>query len=264
MKLILRITAALTAVAMSAAAFGCDKKKSSDDTSKTEASTASQTTTNDTADSKEDTVTTTASETEISSASTTTAASTAEAPATAAETTVQATESAPQKGFSSSFEAAKAYYTAYIKGDADAVYDMFCDEEIEGYHNYLSSTDLLDGKNPRVVFKRSNVVNAIKSSMAAIYGIMAGKSDVPHEQWAFSLTEDLLKPTGENELKDFNKTLGTNFPAASDCGHVYYKDGNEEHSFIGNACAFVQLNDRWYLSYTTVMNAELITYMDIF
>ena len=100
--------------------------------------------------------------------------------------------------------------------------------------------------------------------MAAIRAIMAEKSDVPPEKWTTSLAEDTLRATGENELKDFNKTLSTEFTAGSDCGHVYYRDGDEEHSFVANGCAFVELDGRWYLSYSSVMNAELITYMDIY
>ena len=93
---------------------------------------------------------------------------------------------------------------------------------------------------------------------------MKEKSDVAPDKWTVSLAEDLLRTTGDNELADFNKTLNTEFTAAADCGYVYYKDGNDDHSFIGNGCAFVELDGRWYLSYTTIMNAELITYLDIF
>ena len=77
-------------------------------------------------------------------------------------------------------------------------------------------------------------------------------------------SKELLRETGENELNDFNKTLNTEFSAAADCGYVYYKDGNDDHSFIGNGCAFVEHDGKWYLSYTTIMNAELITYLDIY
>lgn len=265
MKPIFRITAAVMAVVLSTAAFGCENKKKTDESNETETTTAAQEET--TSSDADDNDTTTADASSTGAASTTEISATT-VTTTAAETTSakneEKKESAPQKGFDSSFDAAKAYYNAYLTGNAEAVYDMFCTEEMEGYHAYLNSTDLLDGKNPQVVFKRSNVIDAIKKSMDAIYGIMGEKSDIPHDKWTCSLTEETLKNTGENELKDFNKTLSTNFTAAADCGHVYYKDGDDEHSFIGNACAFVELDGRWYLSYSTVLNAELITYMDIF
>lgn len=263
-----RIMAAVTAVILSAAAYGCNNKNDSSVSSVTESTTSAST---DEAVTSSDTKTST-----DSSASTTTAVSTTSGKAAETTTTTTAAEKATEKpaepttaeartgGFGSSFEAAKAYYNAYITNNADAVYDMFCPEEIEAYHSYIGTTDLLDGKNPQVVFKRSAVIDAIKQSMAAIRGIMAEKSDLPPEQWTTSLAEDTLRATGENELKDFNKTLSTEFTAGSDCRHVYYEDGAEEHRFVGNGCAFVELGGRWYLSYSSVMNAELITYMDIY
>ena len=133
----------------------------------------------------------------------TTTTSAAETTAPAATEAPQAPTKAVKKGYDSSFEAAKAYYNAYLTGNADAVYDMLCEEEIEAYHSYLRSTDLLEGKNPQVVFKRSNVINAIKQSIQAIHDIMKEKSDVAPDKWTVSLTEDLLRTTGDNELADY-------------------------------------------------------------
>lgn len=261
-----RIMAAVTAVILSAAAYGCSNKSTSSSPSSSEttaASTEEALTTSDTESTTEgNTSETTAASTTSGEADKTTTTTAAAEKAT--EKPAETTTTEAKTGFGSSFEAAKAYYNAYLTNNADAVYDMFCPEEIEAYHSYIGTTDLLDGKNPQVAFKRSAVIDAIKQSMAAIRGIMAEKSDVPPEQWTTSLAEDTLRATGENELKDFNKTLSTEFTAGSDCGHVYYKDGDEEHSFVGNGCAFVELDGRWYLSYSSVMNAELITYMDIY
>lgn len=260
-----RIMAAVTAAVLSAAAFGCaSKNKDSGTSSETEAPTAS-------AGAESSTDTTEAASSEVTTAEdkssdTTTAdtVTTAAATTTAAQTTEKAAPEEPKKGFDNRFEAAKAYYNAYITGNADAVYDMFCSEEIEAYQAYIGAKEEFEGKNPQVVFKRSAVINAIKDSIGNIHRIMGEKSDVPPDKWTVSLTEEIMRDTGENELSDFNKTLGTEFTAASDCGYVYYQDGNDEHAFIGNGCAFVELDGRWYLSYSTVMNAELITYMDIF
>ncbi|WP_297960160.1 hypothetical protein [uncultured Ruminococcus sp.] len=270
MKLTKNAGAVLLAALLAAASWSCGNKNKTDSSNVTADTTAaSGVTTEAQTTSAEDT--SAAETTSAPDGSTvTTSAETVTSDTAAATTTAAATE-APQtptkavkKGFDSSYEAAKAYYNAYLTNNADAVYDMLCDEEIEAYHAYLRSTDLLEGKNPQVVFKRSNVINAIKQSIQAIHDIMKEKSDVPPEKWTVSLTEELLRETGENELKDFNKTLNTEFSAAADCGYVYYKDGNDDHSFIGNGCAFVEHDGKWYLSYTTIMNAELITYLDIY
>ncbi|MBQ6170696.1 MAG: hypothetical protein IJK30_12150 [Ruminococcus sp.] len=273
MKLTKRAWAVILTAVLSSALWSCDNKKSSQSGAAEESSSAITETTSETAAASQEN--TEAAATTSSSASTaesttlttsagTTTTSVAETTAPAATEAPQAPTKAVKKGYDSSFEAAKAYYNAYLTGNADAVYDMLCEEEIEAYHSYLRSTDLLEGKNPQVVFKRSNVINAIKQSIQAIHDIMKEKSDVAPDKWTVSLTEDLLRTTGDNELADFNKTLNTGFTAAADCGYVYYKDGNDDHSFIGNGCAFVELDGRWYLSYTTIMNAELITYLDIF
>lgn len=271
MKLTKRAWAVIIAAMLSSALWSCENKKSSQSGASEASSSAINATTSEAADtSQEETKagTTTTASAETTAESATTAAGTtttaAETTAPAAAETTPAPTKAVKKGFDSSFEAAKAYYNAYLTKNADAVYDMLCEEEIEAYHSYLRSTDLLEGKNPQVVFKRSNVISAIDKSIQAIHDIMKEKSDVPPEKWTVSLTEELLRTTGENELADFNKTLNTEFSSAADCGYVYYKDGNDDHSFIGNGCAFVELDGRWYLSYTTIMNAELITYLDIF
>ncbi len=272
MKLTKRAWAVILAAVLSSALWSCDNKKSSESGAAEESSSAiTETTSETTSPSQESTEAATAASSAAAATETTTFTTSAETTTSAAETTAPAATEAPQaptkavkKGYDSSFEAAKAYYNAYLTGNADAVYDMLCEEEIEAYHSYLRSTDLLEGKNPQVVFKRSNVISAIKQSIQAIHDIMKEKSDVAPDKWTVSLTEDLLRTTGDNELADFNKTLNTEFTAAADCGYVYYKDGNDDHSFIGNGCAFVELDGRWYLSYTTIMNAELITYLDIF
>lgn len=266
MKNINRFIAAISAAALSAAMWSCNNKKSSGSSS--EANSPDTTAAS--------AATTVADDTEVTTSNHTSDTTTTAAETTVAETTTTAAESdkpketekkpdeAPKKGFDNSFEAAKAFYGAYLASNAEAVYDMFCSEEIEGYHAYIGTTELLEGQNPQVVFKRSNVIGAIQSSMKNIRDIMAEKSDVPADKWSTSLNEGLLKPIGENELNDFNKTIGTKFTGGSDCGIIYYQDGNPDHDFIGNGCAFVELDGRWYLSYTTVLNAELITYMDIF
>lgn len=273
MKLLPRIITVFAALTAAAAAWGCEKKNTDGSRSSAEttaASTAEVTSVTETEGKNTAAAASAASAvTTAETAVTTTAAETSTAAETAAVTTVtteQKAEEAPEKGFGTCIDAARAYYDAYLHGNADAVYDMFCEDEIEGYHAYLDTeqSDLLEGKNAQVMFKRSKVISAINESIKRIHSIMSEKSDVPPEQWTTSIAEQALKATGETELKDFNKQLGTHFTNASGCGYVYYKDGNEEHDFLGNSCGFVELDGRWYLSYSTVMYAELLTYMDIY
>ena len=268
MKLLTRIITVFAVFSAAAAAWGCEKKNT--DGSKSAAQTVTSSTaevTSVTATEAKTSVTAAASTAEtVTDAETTVSTSAAETTAVTTVTTEPQTAEAPKKGFDTCIDAARAYYSAYLHGDANAVYDMFCEDEIEGYHAYLDTeqSDLLEGKNAQVMFKRSMVISAINESIKRIHSIMSEKSDVPPDQWTTSIAEQALKATGETELKDFNKQLGTHFTNASGCGYVYYKDGNEEHDFLGNSCGFVELDGRWYLSYSTVMYAELLTYMDIY
>ena len=274
MKLSTRIITVFAAFSAVAAAWGCEKKNT--DGSKSAAETVTSSTaevTTVTATEGKTTAVTGAATSAVTTVETTVSTSVTETASSAETTTVVTTAKAeqnnteaPKKGFDTCIDAAKAYYDAYLRGDPNAVYDMFCEDEIEGYHAYLDTeqSDLLEGKNAQVMFKRSKVISAINDSIQRIHSIMSEKSDVPPGQWTTSIAEQTLRPTGENELKDFNKQLGTHFTNASGCGYVYYKDGNEEHDFLGNSCGFVELDGRWYLSYSTVMHAELLTYMDIY
>lgn len=263
MNIFCRIAGIAAAMTLCASVWSCSDKKTSSPDPASEAVTTADEVTASTEASSEEESTVSASDTESAEVTTsTTAAGSVTDPATT--TTAQKEPEAPKKGKDSSFEVAQAYYNAYVSGNADAVYELFCEDEIEGYNAYLSTTELLEGKNPQVVFKRSNVISAIKESISVIHEIMAVNSEVPAEKWSFSLTEEDLRPIEPDELKSFNDTLGTAFTSAVDCGRVYYMDGDPDHDFVGNGCAFVELEGRWYLSYTTVMNAELITYMDIY
>ncbi|MBR5682850.1 MAG: hypothetical protein IKW96_06180 [Ruminococcus sp.] len=275
MKLLTRIITVFAVLSAVTAAWGCEKKQSEGGRSDVSATASSTAAISSVSTEENKAATTSAVSTEpaaVTSAETTVSTTAAETTAAAETTTVttvtteQKETEAPKKGFDTCIDAARAYYDAYLRGDPNAVYDMFCEDEIEGYHAYLDTeqSDLLEGKNAQVMFKRSKVISAINDSIKRIHSIMSEKSSVPPEQWTTSVAEQTLKATGENELKDFNKQLGTHFTNASGCGYVYYKDGNEEHDFLGNSCGFVELDGRWYLSYSTVMHAELLTYMDIY
>lgn len=275
MKLLTRIITAFAVLSVVYATCGCEKKQSDlsgSDTYNMASSTSDVFSVMTTGEKTATTTVTLSVTADVTSAETTVSTNVTEVNTAAEITTVttvtteqQQTE-APKKGFDTCIDAAVAYYDAYLRGDPEAVYNMFCADEIEGYHAYLDTeqADLLEGKNAQVMFKRSKVISAINESIKRIHSIMAEKSSVPPDQWTTTIVEQTLRATGENELKDFNKQLGTHFTNASGCGYVYYKDGNEEHDFLGNSCGFVELDGRWYLSYSTVMHAELLTYMDIY
>ncbi|MCQ2460203.1 MAG: hypothetical protein MJ081_07525 [Ruminococcus sp.] len=207
--------------------------------------------------------------TETTTETTAVSQTTAESTTTAEPTTetVTETETAAEtqtpNGCESAIDAARLYYNCYITENYEQLYNLFSADEIKGYHSYIDNSGILGEQKADDVFRKSAVIKAVKYSMMNIRGIMAETSDVPYENWSVTLSGSEFAETGENELAQFNSKLGTAFTAAVDCGYVYYTDGIEEHKLLGNDCSFVEKDGRWYLSYSTYMNAELMTFMDL-
>ena len=179
-------------------------------------------------------------------------------------TTEPVTVTVSENGYASAQEAAQNYYNAYLTNNYEALYNMFSEDEIKAYHTYVDSAGLIGEEKADKAFGKGNVIKAIKGSIANIRSIMAEKSDKPAEQWAVTFKDEDLKAASPEELAQYNQTLGTSFTNAMNCDYVYYTDGDDRNSFVGNACSLVENNGRWYLSYSTLMSAELITFLDIF
>ena len=169
-----------------------------------------------------------------------------------------------ENGYDSPFDAAKNYYNAYLTNNYEAVYNMFCDEEIEAYSRYLSDDGLIGEEKPEKAFGKGNVMKAIKASIANIRQLMAENGGKPAEEWGVSLKEEDLSAFSAEEMSIFNNKLGTSFTSGYDCNFVYYTDGDDNHSFLGNDCALVEKDGRWYISYSTALSSELITFLDIY
>ncbi|MBR1823365.1 MAG: hypothetical protein IJ779_03930 [Ruminococcus sp.] len=204
-------------------------------------------------------VVTTAENTEKSGNTTTAAESTG-----TTTTTEPVTVTMSENGYPSAQEAAQNYYNAYITNNYEAIYNMFSQDEITAYHAYVDSAGLIGEEKADKAFGKGNVMKAIKASIGNIRSIMAEKSDKPAEQWATSFKAEDLAAVSPEELAQYNSTLGTAFTNAMNCGYVYYNDGDDRNSFVGNACSLVEKDGRWYLSYSTILSAELITFLDIY
>jgi len=190
---------------------------------------------------------------------------------TAAETTavtttaaaVQTTTAAadPDKGFPDVMSAAEHFYKAYVEHDADAVYAMFDRSEMEGY--YKNAEAELDGASPKEVFRRAAVIRAIIASMDNIGEIMDYYADTGNDKWTYSLKEEDLKEITEEELNDFNKSMGTSYTKAMHCPYMFYKDETNNASFTGNSSAFLERGGKWYLSFSTAMGTDLINFIEL-
>ena len=179
-------------------------------------------------------------------------------------TTEPVTVTVSENGYPSAQEAAQNYYNAYLTNNYEAIYNMFWQDEITAYHAYFNNSGQIGEEKAEKAFGKGNVIKAIKASIANIRSIMAEKSDKPAEQWGVTFKAEDLTAVSPDELAQYNASLGTAFTNAMNCGYVYYNDGADRNSFVGNACSLVEKDGRWYLSYSTLLSAELITFLNIF
>mgnify|MGYP003320826602 CR=1 FL=1 len=205
----------------------------------------------------------------VASAASTTAQTTTELTTVITETTVTETVAATEavietNGCASAYEAAQAYYNAYLSGSSDGIYELFSQEEIEGFHRFVDNSGMLGGEKSAKAFRKTEVIKAVQASIDNIHDFMNRYSDGSSQQWNYTLKESDLKPLSAEELSEFNLSLGTGFTSAVECGFVYYTDGVDEHRFVGNDCSLLEKNGKWFVSYSTYISSELISYIDIF
>ena len=87
-------------------------------------------------------------------------------------------------------------------------------------------------------------------------------ADGDADTWTFMIPAGELTEVDAEQLAEFNKSLGTAFTKAYTCQYMFYKNETNDKSFTGNSSAFVELNGKWYLSYSSVMGTDLINFMD--
>ena len=249
-----RHIAFVTALIMTLSAVSCGSKSS--DKSDVSSTSSSEVNTDST---KEET--STENSTEIASESTsaaqsqTTTVTTKSAAAvttTAAVTTAPNNEKKPQpvaddKGYKDKLAIAQEFYKSYLSHDAEKVYSMFNIDEINGY--YILMKNELDGKKPEEVFSKAVIVAAIDRSMKAIDEIREAYADM----------SDIDQLT----LEDYNSELGTKYTSGVVLNYIFYHDTNNNESFTGNSSAFVERDGKWYLSFSSLMQSELLNYIDL-
>ena len=158
-------------------------------------------------------------------------------------------------------QAANAFYQAYLDHDAEKVYSMFDRDEIDGFNEKMQPE--LGDASAKEVFRRAAVIRAIEDSMANIDGIMEYYADEKTDKWSFSLRAEDLDKVEDEELKEFNKSLGTSYTDAYICQYMFYNDDTNGSSFTGNSSAFVESGGKWYLSYSSVMGTDLLSFIDV-
>lgn len=230
---------------------------------KTTSTTAKTTTTTAETTGAKETTTETAAETTASTAAGETSAADADGEETTTTTAASDKKTGDKSGYESAFEAAQTYYNAYLSDNASLIYSMFNQSEIDGYKKFIDESKALGERTSDVVFRQAAVESAISESIENMR-IFMGADKAEAKKWKSDLTEKDLKEVTEDDLKEYNDTLGTKFTSGMYCESVSYENETGESRVSGIDCVFLEIDGRWYLSYSSMLSTELISYLDIF
>ncbi len=164
-------------------------------------------------------------------------------------------------GYTDSLTLASDFYQAYLDHDPEKVYKLFNEQEIECYKELMA--DELDGESPDEVFSQEALIKAIDGSMVMIEEIMAEFSDSENDRWTADVSEGLLAEVTEEELSTFNEELGTDYTSGYVINYMYYVNADNGEVFVGNSSAFLEKNGQWYLSFSSLMQSELINQLEV-
>lgn len=159
-----------------------------------------------------------------------------------------------------------AYHQAYIDGNADAVYALFCQDEITAFDSYMKEYLKNNiGESETLVedmFSKENVMSAIKGSLDNIHDIMDNYNQSASDPWSVSINEDTVEHYTVEEIAQINADLGLNITDGYMCEIPFYKNDLNEETFVAEPASVFQINDNWYISYSVACD-RLIEFMDI-
>ncbi|MBD5159522.1 MAG: hypothetical protein HDT23_04690 [Ruminococcus sp.] len=159
-----------------------------------------------------------------------------------------------------------AYHQAYIDGNADAVYTLFCPDEITAFDSYMKEYLKNNiGESEELVedmFSKENVMSAIKGSVNNIHDIMDNYNQSANDPWSVSINEGTVEHYTVEEIAQINADLGLNITDGYMCEIPFYKNDLNEETFVAEPASVFQINDNWYISYSVACD-RLIEFMDI-
>lgn len=159
-----------------------------------------------------------------------------------------------------------AYHQAYIDGNADAVYVLFCPEEISSFNNYMKSylRDNLGESDLTVetLFSEDNIISAINGSIENIHGIMNNYNTSESDTWSINIDETTIEHYTDDELAEINSSLDINITDGYICEIPFYKNDVNGEIFVSEPCSILQIDSQWYISYSVACD-RLIEFMNI-
>ena len=69
--------------------------------------------------------------------------------------------------------------------------------------------------------------------------------------------------TDKETLDKFNESLGLKISDAVAVNTVLYRDTANDETFTGNVSAFVKIDRKIYLSYSSLLQSELLKFIDV-
>ncbi|MCM1314167.1 MAG: hypothetical protein NC040_01895 [Muribaculaceae bacterium] len=159
-----------------------------------------------------------------------------------------------------------AYHQAYIDGNADAVYVLFCPDEITAFDSYMKEylkNNL--GESETVIedmFSKENIMSAINGSIDNIHDIMDNYNQTASDPWSISIAENTIEHYSADELAQINANLGMNITDGYMCEIPFYKNDINEETFVAEPASVFEINGNWYISYSVACD-RLVEFMDI-
>ncbi|MDE7138699.1 MAG: hypothetical protein K2O29_09650 [Ruminococcus sp.] len=159
-----------------------------------------------------------------------------------------------------------AYHQAYINADTNAVYALFCPDEITAFDtymkNYLKTENGEDDKTLNQIFTKESVMSAIDASVKNIHSIMDGYNESENDTWSVNIDETTVEHYSENELAEINSQLGINITDGYICEIPFYKNDTNEEVFVAEPASVLLIDGKWYISYSAAFD-RLIDFMEI-
>ena len=159
-----------------------------------------------------------------------------------------------------------AYHQAYIDSNAEAVYVLFCPDEITAFDLYMKeylknnlgeSEDMIED-----MFSKENIMSAIKGSVDNIHDIMDNYNQSANDPWSISINESTIEHYSADELAQINADLGLNITDGYICEIPFYINDINEETFVSEPAAVFQIDGNWYISYSVACD-RLVEFMDI-
>ncbi len=158
------------------------------------------------------------------------------------------------------------YHHAYIKGDADAVYALFCPDEINAFNvymkDYLKKELNEEDKTLDEIFTKNSVIKALGSSMNNIHSIMEGYNEKPDDTWSVNIDDTTIERYSAEEIAKIKENININVTDGYICEIPFYVNNANEEVFVAEPASVLLIDGNWYISYSAAFD-RLIDFMEI-